>query len=167
MTIKYDHIVGRPFVYRNQNCYTLLRDVYRESFGIELPNYACPNKFWEFGSDLYMQRHRKCGFEILDCHPSEYRPGDAVLMAINSEKANHVGVFVENGQILHHLWGRAAAVEPYRSIYRNTTVAVMRHKDVQLEQVAATGDLLDYVNPSVRRKLNEHIRNHQLPFDEA
>lgn len=165
MTLKYDHIVGRKFIYGKQDCYALLRDFYSENFGIILPNYARPNNFWKFNLNMYMDRYLKNGFDVLHCHPSEYRPGDVFLMAIESEVANHVGVLVENGQILHHLWNRPAVVEPYRTLLRNTTVGVVRHKDVKLEQVATTGDLLDYVNPSVRRKLNEHIERNQLPYE--
>lgn len=155
--MKYQHLIGRPFNYKNQNCMHLVRDFYRDNFGIEFPNYACPKDFWDIDLDLYMTRYQKCGFYLLDCHPSEYRPGDVILCAVDSSVGNHVGVFVENGDVLHHLFGRLSIVEPYRLLLRNTTVAVMRHKDVVSDSVETTANLLDLVNPSIKRKLDEYL----------
>jgi cell wall-associated NlpC family hydrolase len=154
---KYDHLLNLEFSYKNQNCYHLIRGFYAANFGIDLPNYAGPKDFWEHDLNLYMARYRQCGFYLLDCHPSEYQPGDVILCAINSAVANHVGVLVENGQVLHHLWGRLSTVESYRALLRNTTVAVMRHKDVTLEQTQSTASLLDLVSPNIKRKLDDYL----------
>lgn len=157
--MRYDHLTGRPFLYGKTDCYDLLRQFYIDNFDITLPNYARPKEFWAHGLNLYSDLYRKNGFYSLDCHPTEYRPGDVILCAISSEVANHVGVFVENGQVLHHLLGRLSMVEPYRAILRNTTVAVLRHKDVTVEQVKSTANLLDLVSPNVKRKLDEYLRS--------
>lgn len=157
--MKYDHLLGMRFDYKNRNCIHLVRDFYAENFGIQFPNFSCPKDFWEHGLDLYMARYRKCGFYLLDCHPSEYQPGDVILCAIDSNVGNHVGVFVDNGQVLHHLLGRLSTVEPYRLLLRNTTIAIMRHKDVKLDQVEETANLLDFVDPIIKRKLDEHLRS--------
>lgn len=156
--LKYDHLLNQPFSYGKQDCYTLLCQFYEDNFGITFPPFSHPKDFWEHGLDLYMTRYRKCGFYLLDCHPSEYLPGDVILCAIRSEVANHVGVFVENGQVLHHLYGNLSTVESYRALLRNTTLAVLRHKDVTLEQTETTANLLDLVNPSIKRKLDELAR---------
>ncbi|MBD9544248.1 C40 family peptidase [Ensifer sp. ENS04] len=155
--LKYDHLLNIPFSYKTQNCYHTVQGFYAANFGIELPDYACPKDFWDHGLDLYMTRYRKCGFYPLECHPSEYQPGDIILCAIDSSVANHIGVFVENGQVLHHLLGRLSTVESYRALLRNTTVAIMRHKDVQLDKTETTANLLDLVSPRIKRKLNEHL----------
>ena len=155
--MKYDHLLGRPFSYGKQDCFTLLCEFYEDNFGIMFPKFSHPKDFWSHGLELYMYRYQKCGCYLLDCHPSEYRPGDVILCAIESSLANHVGVFVENGQVLHHLLGRLSMVEPYRLLLRNTTVAVLRHKDVQVSQTEMTANLLDLVSPRIKRKLDEHL----------
>jgi hypothetical protein len=160
--LKYDHLLHLPFSYKNQNCYHLIRGFYADNFDIHLPNYAGPKEFWDHGLNLYMDRYRRCGFYLLDCHPSEYQPGDVILCAIKSEVANHVGVFVENGQVLHHLWGRLSTVESYRDLLRNNTLAVLRHKDVSLKKTETTANLLDLVSPNVKRKLDEYLRTSPL-----
>lgn len=167
MTLKYQHLLGKPFKFGTDDCYGLVRSFYKDNFNIDLPNYARPNQFWEHGVDLYMSRYKKNNFVSLDCHPSEYRPGDVILCSVQSTVPNHIGVFVDNGDVLHHLWGRPSIVEPYRSLLRNTTVAVFRHRDVDLEQTTQIGNILDYVQPSVRRKLNDYIESNKLPFEQA
>jgi cell wall-associated NlpC family hydrolase len=157
--IKYDHLVGKEFRYGKTDCFSLLRDFYIDNFDITLPNYARPKEFWVQGVNLYMDRYRKHGFRPLDCHPSEYQVGDVFMMAVQSEVVNHVGILVENGAILHHLWGRLSVVESYSGLTRNTTMAVLRHKDVKLVQTQSEGNLLDYVNPTIRRKLDEYLES--------
>ncbi|MGO7308769.1 NlpC/P60 family protein [Rhizobium ruizarguesonis] len=157
--IKYDHLLHKKFKYGKQDCFTLLRNFYIDNFGITLPNYARPKEFWLNGLNLYTDLYRKNGFVTLDCHPSEYQTGDVFLMMINSAVANHVGVLVDSNKILHHLWNRLSIVEPYSGLTRNTTVAVMRHKDVQLAPDHQSVELLDVVSPRVRRKLDEYLRS--------
>jgi cell wall-associated NlpC family hydrolase len=153
--MKYDHLLGLQFDYKNRNCIHLVRDFYADNYGIHFPNFACPKEFWKNDLDLYMARYKKCGFQILDCHPSEYRPGDVILCAVEAPLGNHVGVIVDNGQVLHHLWNRMSTVEPYRLLLRNTTVAMFRHPQVVPDTTQTEGNLLDYVNPRIRRKVDE------------
>ncbi len=42
--VKYDHLLHKQFKYGKQDCFTLLRDFYRDNFDILLPNYARPKK---------------------------------------------------------------------------------------------------------------------------
>jgi len=161
--VKYDHLLHKQFKYGKQDCFTLLRDFYRDNFDILLPNYARPKNFWRNGLNLYSDLYRKNGFVTLDCHPSEYRTGDVFLMAIESEVGNHAGVLVDGNKILHHLWNRLSVVEPYSGLTRNTTIAVFRHKDVKLTETPDTVELLDVVSPRVRRKLDEYLRNIERP----
>lgn len=152
--IEYQHLLRKEFSYKNQNCYHLVRDFYRDNYGIALPNYACPKDFWEHGINLYVDLAFKNGFSVIDCHPSQYQVGDVFMMAIQAPLVNHVGILVENGQMLHHLVGRMSAVEPYRSLYRNTTMAVMRHKDVRPEIVTSKANIRDLLPANVQRKID-------------
>ncbi|WP_454287266.1 NlpC/P60 family protein [Rhizobium arsenicireducens] len=155
--MRYEHLLNRTFAYGKQDCYSLVREFYQDNFDILLPNFARPKAFWDHGINLYGDLYHKVGFYPLDCHPSEYRVGDVFLMAVRSEVANHVGVLVGHNLVAHHLWGRLSVAEPYRNLLRNTTVAVLRHKDVQQDQVQGTQSLLDLVSPHIKRKLDAHL----------
>lgn len=158
---RYQHLIGRPFDYSKQDCYDLLRDFYKDVFDIEIPNYARPKNWWNEGLNLYADLASKIGFYSLDCHPSQYQFGDVVMCAVDSPVANHVGIIVEKGEILHHLWGRLSAVEHYRLLLRNTTVGVYRHRDVKLEQIETPVNLIDLVPSHIRRKYDDYLRSSQ------
>jgi len=161
--IEYQELLGHQFEFGVQDCYTVVRDFYRINFSIELPNYARPQGFWTQGMDMYMDRYFRNGFEPLHCHPSQYQIGDVFIMSIRANVGNHAGVLVENGQLLHHFTGRLSEVTPYRDLWRNTTVAVLRHKEAVIDQMVVKGDLLDYLSPNVRRRVDAALRDQNLP----
>lgn len=148
--------VGRQFNLGQTDCYTLVRDYYQKEFGIDLPNVARPNDFWDHGLDLYSKHYAKAGFTLLDVLPHEWKRGDVVLMAIMSSIPNHAAIIVEPGKILHHLYGRLSMIEPYRGIWRNTTTGVYRHKDVVIsDNEAQKVDIRDVLSPQQRRLIDE------------
>lgn len=154
MTLSYQTLLGREFIYGEQDCYSLVRDFFLLNFQLDLPNYARPDEFWKHDMDMYLERYRKHGFELIDCHPSQYEPADVFLMAINSKVANHAAILVEGGQIIHHLWNRLSTKERYGGIWRNTTVAVLRHKDVVVEKTFTTTDISQHLSKRTLEKLN-------------
>lgn len=152
--IKYDNLLGIPFEHGTNDCFSLTRNFFAQNFDIQIPNYARPNSWWSQGLDMYRERFHKNGFRILDVHPSEYQMGDVFLMSILSEVSNHVAILVENGQILHHFTGRLSRVEPYKGIWRNCTMAVLRHKDIVLDAEVNTVNLVDTLPPNIKRKID-------------
>lgn len=152
--MSYQHLIGLEFRYGTQDCYGLLRRFYRDQFGIEIPNVARPTRFWEEGIDLYGMYYYELGFRPLDCHPSEYKFGDVALMAIQSITPNHVGIFVENGKILHHMVGRRSETTRFGGIYRNNTLNVYRHKDVRHDQQEGEIHFMDIVSERMRSRIH-------------
>jgi cell wall-associated NlpC family hydrolase len=130
MSLKHDHLIGRTYASGKVDCYTLIREFYADNFSITLPNYARPHNWWDHGLNLYMDSFYDHGFRPMNDHPREWRVGDAALMAIRSTIPNHAGVFVEQGKLLHHMMGRLSTVEDYRGLWRNSTIIVLRHKDI-------------------------------------
>jgi cell wall-associated NlpC family hydrolase len=110
---------------------------------------------------MYMDRFRKNNFHVLDCHPSEYQIGDVFLMSIMSTSVNHAGILVDKGKMLHHLVNQLSTVTPYKGLWRNNTMAVVRHRDVKAVSNQTEVNILDFVPPSVRRKIDEHLRQTQ------
>lgn len=150
--IKYEHLLGRKFIHGRHDCYDLIRRFYFDNYNIELRNYARPDTWWETDANLYMDSFRDEGFSVFDGPPQQWLPGDLILMAIRSRIANHAGVLVKNGHILHHLWGRSSVVEQYRGLTRNTTTAILRHRDVTVAEPITTIEALDVLPPAFRRK---------------
>ncbi|MYA09818.1 MAG: hypothetical protein F4060_02440 [Holophagales bacterium] len=95
--------LGRPYRHGVTDCYTLLRDWYRRERGLELPAVAYDWRWDESDAelDLYTSWRRRLDWAEID--PAEAQPGDAVLFRMaGSEVANHAGVLLEGGLLLHH-----------------------------------------------------------------
>lgn len=152
--VEYQRLIGRKFVMGSVDCYDTIRSFFSDNFQLMFRNYARPDKFWDAGLDLYMENFRKEGFEAIDVHPRDVKVGDCWLMAIRSPIANHAGVYVGNGLMLHHFYGRLSTAELYKGVWRNTTVAHLRHKAVPT--VTDSNQSLDIVSllpPSLREKI--------------
>lgn len=161
--MNYDSLVGLKYTSGKQDCYGLVRAFYSQVFGIELPNYARPKDWWNMEMDLYTDRYYKNGFRLLDVHPSEFQFGDVILISYRSAVPNHAGILVENGNILHHFTNRLSSVDPYKGIWRNNTVGVYRHKDVVLPDTQEVGQIIDYLPPSIRRKIDAAVQDRENP----
>lgn len=129
--MKYEHLLGKPFVFGKQDCYTIVREFYLDNYNIELPDFARPNQFWDHGLNLYIDNVEYCGFEFVDERPVRYLPGDISLAAIQSKVANHAMIHLGDGNILHHFIGRLSEVTLYKSLWRNNTVATIRHTSLK------------------------------------
>lgn len=152
MMLKYKHLEGRRGEHGVLDCYSLIRDFYRDNFEIELSDYARPDDWWHHGMDLYMENFRKEGFEPVDDDP---RPGDLFLIAVQTEVACHAAVYIGDGKILHHLIGRMSRVETYRGYWRQNTLAHIRHKDVpHIQEEPRKLDIMDQLPAHKRRMLN-------------
>ena len=111
-TLEVQDLVGRPFNHGVHDCFSLVRDYYRLK-GFTLPISPRENHWWKTEPSMLMK-----GYEELKCFkrvdPSEAKEGDIVLMIILAEVANHSGIYLGDGRILHHLYGRLSREE---SIY--------------------------------------------------
>lgn len=123
-------LVGRQFAFGVHDCYSVIRDWYKLEKGIELPNFARRNKFWEVGpngeppQDLYKDNFEKAGFYRL---PSGVEPevGDVFLMQIRTPFAAHGAVYIGNDQILHHMQGKNQLST--RAVYGGTFAYLTTH----------------------------------------
>jgi len=121
-------ILGRQFLHGVQDCYSLIRDVYalgRHELAkqeidwplppIDLPQFPRDDGWWigtkdKPGENLYVNNSLKTGF--IQIANTEARPGDMFYIKIKSEQANHGGLLIGGGLILHHLPTRLSRREP-------------------------------------------------------
>ena len=137
---------GIDFHHGSTDCYGLVRRVYSEVFKINLTDYARPDNWWEHEDlyNLYMDNFEAEGFRLVDSDLiRNWEMGDIILMAIKSTVPNHAGIYLGNGKILHHFYGRKSTIENYCRIWKNTTTGVIRHKDLILEKPEEKMELLD------------------------
>ena len=157
--MKYDHLVGLPFKHGTQDCYSLVRRFYADNFSLGLTDYARPDDWWSVGLDLYNENYWTEGFRPFDGHPREWRPADLLLMAVRSRVANHAAIYLGDGKILHHFYGHLSEITTYGTLWRNTTVAILRHKDVVIPSEAVKKVDLSESLPPVFRQGVPHGRS--------
>jgi proteasome lid subunit RPN8/RPN11 len=121
-------LVGRPFVHGILDCYALCRDYYRETLGIELPDYARQDEWWLKGENLYRANFAEAGFVEID--NADMRQHDALLMQVASPVENHAAIVLGNGLILQHVMNRLSSRDVYGGWYRKCTRAVLRHRSL-------------------------------------
>jgi len=105
-------LLGRPWVWGVTDCWSLVRDWYKEEKNIILKDWDRPTTPQEFlDNPLFESCFSETGFRELK--PEEkLKNGDALLMSIGCAGLNHVAIFLD-GNVLHHLADRISCKEPY------------------------------------------------------
>ena len=105
-------LLGREWVWGVTDCWSLVRDWYREEKQIELKDYQrsmTPEEFLK--NPLFEEYAIQTGFRELE--PNEaLQEGDVLLMSILHPTLNHVAIFLGD-MVLHHLADRLSCREPY------------------------------------------------------
>jgi len=119
-------LIGRSWVWGVADCWTLVRDWYAEQ-GLDLPDWERPTTPDEFNRNpMFDDCWEEAGFRPVDIN--EMQPGDAMLMAIDSGKLNHVGVYLGDQMVLHHLRGRLSSRDLLGEWLLKCTGKVLRHE---------------------------------------
>lgn len=118
-------LVRRKFVHGVHDCYTIIRDWYKQERGIDLPNFHRDDEWWNNGGNLYVENFPRAGFVEVPFPP---QVGDVILMTIRSDVPNHAAVYVGNGDILHHMYGRLSTRDVYGGYWAEVTTKLLRYK---------------------------------------
>ena len=164
---RYDHLLGRPFVQGKTDCFSIWRDIYRETARIEMFNYARPNDCWLYGMNPYEENYKQEGFVALaDIDLKDLEILDVFLIAIPDARnptkviTNHCAVYVGQGMVIHHPYQRRSVKVPYRGALKNFTVKVLRHPDApKIELPTKKVDMMDHILPQKRSMIQDAIKN--------
>lgn len=116
----------RPYAYGVFDCYTLVQDYYAREFKLEIPDI--PNEFgwWEKGIDLFGQNFAAMG--CVKVPNALVRIGDVIVMQMESRVPDHLAIYYQDCEILHHTAWRLSGTTRYGSFWRERTRYVLRHK---------------------------------------
>ena len=105
-------LIGRHWVWGVTDCWSLVRDWYKEEKNIILRDWdrpTTPQQFLE--KPLFESCAWRTGFRELRTNEKLIN-GDVLLMSILCPTLNHVAIFLD-GDVLHHLADRISCKEPY------------------------------------------------------
>jgi cell wall-associated NlpC family hydrolase len=120
-------LIGRQWVWGVSDCWTLVRDWYKEELGLDLPDWNRPPSMMDFHQAPWFEKYcSEAGFVDLGLSAPEY--GDAILMQLDgSPGLNHVGVYLGDQLFLHHLRGRLSSRDLWGGYYQKSTGLIVRH----------------------------------------
>lgn len=118
-------LVGREWAFGTLDCYSIIRDWYRQERCTELPDFHRVDGFWRRGENLYMDNFRHAGFYEIPVN--DLQAGDVILMTNGSPMPTHGAVYLGDGMILHHVQNRLSSREIYGGIWQQNTVGALRY----------------------------------------
>jgi len=119
-------LVGRVFSHGVLDCYSLLRAYYEQELSVLLPDFERQDNWWVRGENLYRDNFAVAGFFVID--EGQLRTHDVILMQLGSNVANHCGIYLGNGMMLHHPVNRLSGRELFGGYWHNIAVLYLRHK---------------------------------------
>lgn len=149
-------LIGREFVHGVQDCYTLIQDFYSAKLGITLSQYHRDDEWWEKGQDLYLDNYKDEGFYEVPLSDIQY--GDFILMQVESNTVNHAAIYIGDGQILHHIYGRLSKRGIYGGYWLDRTRRILRHKLYNTDNVKQLTESDDANNNQAQRVTSPTLR---------
>ena len=118
----------RPYLPGVFDCYTLIRDYYKNEFGITLGSYTLDineKQLWNPGHTYFVDNFEKEGFfQVFDEEPKR---GDCFLMQSSASAPDHAMLYIGDGLILHHVYGRLSGRAVYGGYWSKHTTHHLRH----------------------------------------
>lgn len=123
-------LYGRKYEWAVNDCYSFIRDYYKDVVGIDIPDYERVERFWERGEDLYRRYFSEAGFVEVESQ-KDIREHDVLIINLGGTATpSHGAIYVGGNVIAHHLLNRLSCKEVYGRFYQARTVLRLRHKDL-------------------------------------
>lgn len=102
--IEHPPLVGRGFRHGVTDCYSLIRDFFKEEMNESIPDIPRNWEWWMDGKNLYEDFLEFAGFAKHEVG-TQPQKGDIAFFSIRSLVPNHAGIYLGNNLFLHHLGG--------------------------------------------------------------
>lgn len=126
---QYAQLFGREFAFYINDCLTLMIDYYLQKYNIVIKEHDATFDWYnDLEQPYYETYYRDWGFYEIPITSAEV--GDVVLMSIRGT-ANHLGVLVEDSQVLHHMVSQPSCLTTLARL-ESFIYKIIRHKDKPL-----------------------------------
>jgi proteasome lid subunit RPN8/RPN11 len=128
---EYNSYVGRELILGQQDCWSLVRDFYKQELNIEIKDDYHRDESWlEDPKDTMDKCHEDEGFEKVD----DLKIFDCVFFRMKKTgPSSHVGIYLGNDLILHQMGGvnGYSKIEEYSPRWEKFSNYITRHKDLK------------------------------------
>ena len=120
-------LIGRKWVWGQQDCWTVICDWFKETKNIDIPYWNRPKSIKSFlNSPEFQYALPKLKFEKQKT-TNNLKKGDVLLMVGPREKLSHVALYIGDQLILHHEANKLSCRELYDLGYIEATKEVYRY----------------------------------------
>lgn len=118
-------LVGREFKFGVLDCFTLVRDYYKQELSMYLPDYERWDEgAFKRGESLYEMHMEKWGFKPV----KDLQKNDIILMQIGYNVPSHAAIYLGNNWMLHHLRNRLSSRDLFGGIYLKSAKLFCRYQ---------------------------------------
>lgn len=123
----FNEYIGKTFKIGESDCYTLMRDFYKNELGISLNNYHRDTNWQSYLDKLFDSNFEKEGF----IEVSDLRQYDCILTKSRKNiNSNHIAIYLGGGLILHQPPNSYSRIEEYTDKHKKITNKIIRHYEV-------------------------------------
>lgn len=127
----YKDLLARNYKMGSEDCFGLVRDLYKNAFGILLPNYARPRNFYDPRINLYARIVAQPEFKERGLCPTDFKEGDILAFRVaGADLVNHVGVYLGNNLFLHQMFDAQPREENLDQRWLRRLYMAVYHVDV-------------------------------------
>lgn len=121
-------LIGREYSFGVLDCLTLIRDYYLQELNIKIPDASREN-YWNGENGMrILAEYAAYGFQKVD----DLKKHDVIVMYAGGKEPSHLGIYLGDGDFLHHNTGRFSSRDVYGNAgywYKNTW-GYLRHIDL-------------------------------------
>lgn len=115
---------GRPYVWKQYDCLTLLSDYYKMHYNISV---EWEDRDYENYQEIdHFSNFPKLGFK----ETTALSIGNAILFKIRAPVENHCAVYLGNGKILHHTENRVSSIQSLYPLWAKFKTRILKHESV-------------------------------------
>ncbi len=119
-------LIGRDWVHGINDCFTLIKDYYKQHLFIDLKDMYRAPYWWEQTSNLYMLNFSDYGFRVVKTP----QVNDIALCKVGSPVPNHGAIVLDNNYILHHFYKHLSCTEVFGMLWRKSAKLFLRHESL-------------------------------------
>tara|TARA_R110000772_G_scaffold249530_3_gene364026 strand:- start:10549 stop:11265 length:717 start_codon:yes stop_codon:yes gene_type:complete len=115
---------GREFEFGKGDCFSLVRDFYKNEFNIVINDYERSLSWLNKNSNIFESKYKTEGFKVVKAP----KHGDIIMLSYYGDKTTHLGIYMERNLILHHPRGRLSIIESIKSPTEKKIKKFIRHE---------------------------------------
>lgn len=123
---KYKNYLNKKFDFNDFNCYTLVKDFYKNEFNIDFPNYKINEEWHKKEKNKINNEYDKIFNKILK-ETTKPKEGDIIIFKFFNF-SNHLAIYLNEKEFLHVPRNKFSTIENYTEIFKLKTDKILTYE---------------------------------------